>query len=107
MPYRQTTSRIEVSARSQTCEICVSRLILSGRRIPARIDVEAVSCPANIGPFSALTVHSQRLGYIIEVMAQSFQASEHHITLCLRDENDHLVTQSNLALKVKSREVLK
>lgn len=40
-------------------------------------------------------------------MAQSFQASEHHITLCLRDENDHLVTQSNLALKVKSREVLK
>lgn len=40
-------------------------------------------------------------------MAQSFDATEHHITLCLRDEADRLVTQSKLSSKVAKGEILK
>ncbi|TXT13206.1 hypothetical protein VHUM_01607 [Vanrija humicola] len=60
-----------------------------GRRIPARIDPDA----------SILRV--------VEIMASSFGAPEHHITLALRDESDNLVTQSNIAAKVQSKETLK
>ena len=49
----------------------------------------------------------QRIGYIVEIMSNSFGTSEHHITLCMRDEGDNLVTQANLASKVESQEVLK
>ena len=37
----------------------------------------------------------------------TFNASEHHITLCLRDDNDRLVTQSNLGSKVGEHATLK
>ncbi|WRT69192.1 uncharacterized protein IL334_006176 [Kwoniella shivajii] len=60
-----------------------------GRRIPARIDPEA------------------RVAYIVEIMSTSFSTREHHITLCLRDEADHLVTQNNLPSKVYNHDVLK
>lgn len=60
-----------------------------GRRIPARIDPEA------------------RITYIVEIMAASFATEEHHITLCLRDEEDNLVTQNNLPSKVYNHNVLK
>jgi len=40
-------------------------------------------------------------------MAKSFGVSEHHITMALRDENDMLVTQENIAAKVQSKETLK
>jgi hypothetical protein len=40
-------------------------------------------------------------------MAKSFGAPEHHITLALRDENDNLVTQTNIGAKVSSKETLK
>ncbi|ALO68970.1 hypothetical protein CNF00450 [Cryptococcus deneoformans JEC21] len=60
-----------------------------GRRIPARIDPEA------------------RITYIVEVMAASFATEEHHITLCLRDEEDNLVTQNNLPSKVYNHDTLK
>lgn len=40
-------------------------------------------------------------------MATSFAAKEHHITLCLRDNTDRLVTQSNLASKVRDHTELK
>ncbi|WVF65412.1 hypothetical protein IAT40_000139 [Kwoniella sp. CBS 6097] len=60
-----------------------------GRRIPARIDPEA------------------RVAYIVEIMATSFASQEHHITLCLRDEADNLVTQNNLPSKVYNHDVLK
>ena len=40
-------------------------------------------------------------------MTTSFNAEEHHITLCLRDEQDRLVTQINLLSKVRNREALK
>ncbi|KAK8844114.1 hypothetical protein IAR55_006908 [Kwoniella newhampshirensis] len=60
-----------------------------GRRIPARIDPEA------------------RVGYIVEIMSTSFSTKEHHITLCLRDEADNLVTQNNLPSKVYNHDVLK
>ncbi|ODN81097.1 hypothetical protein L202_03192 [Cryptococcus amylolentus CBS 6039] len=60
-----------------------------GRRIPARIDPEA------------------RVAYIVEIMATSFATEEHHITLCLRDQEDNLVTQNNLPSKVYQHDVLK
>ncbi|WVQ81129.1 hypothetical protein IAT38_003251 [Cryptococcus sp. DSM 104549] len=60
-----------------------------GRRIPARIDPEA------------------RVAYIVEIMAASFATKEHHITLCLRDEEDTLVMQNNLPSKVYNHDVLK
>ncbi|KAK6906154.1 hypothetical protein I203_100138 [Kwoniella mangroviensis CBS 8507] len=60
-----------------------------GRRIPARIDPEA------------------RVAYIVEIMSTSFGTKEHHITLCLRDEADNLVTQNNLPGKVYNHDVLK
>lgn len=44
---------------------------------------------------------------VVEIMAKSFNAPEHHITLALRDENDALVTQQNIAAKVSSQETLK
>lgn len=40
-------------------------------------------------------------------MAKSFNATEHHITLALRDENDVLVTQQNIAGMVSAKETLK
>ncbi|KAK4688356.1 hypothetical protein P7C73_g1754, partial [Tremellales sp. Uapishka_1] len=40
-------------------------------------------------------------------MAKSFDTKDHAITLALRDESDHLVTQSNLASKVYNHETLK
>ncbi|ODO06045.1 hypothetical protein L198_01274 [Cryptococcus wingfieldii CBS 7118] len=40
-------------------------------------------------------------------MATSFATEEHHITLCLRDQEDHLVTQNNLPSKVYQHDVLK
>jgi hypothetical protein len=40
-------------------------------------------------------------------MAKSFNAAEHHITLALRDENDVLVTQQNIAAMVSQKETLK
>ncbi|WWC63902.1 uncharacterized protein I303_106507 [Kwoniella dejecticola CBS 10117] len=60
-----------------------------GRRIPARIDPEA------------------RVAYIVEIMSTSFATKEHHITLCLRDEADTLVTQNNLPSKVYNHDILK
>ncbi|WWC72975.1 uncharacterized protein I206_106939 [Kwoniella pini CBS 10737] len=60
-----------------------------GRRIPARIDPEA------------------RVAYIVEIMSTSFATKEHHITLCLRDESDTLLTQNNLPSKVYNHDVLK
>ncbi|WWC91077.1 uncharacterized protein L201_006018 [Kwoniella dendrophila CBS 6074] len=60
-----------------------------GRKIPARIDPEA------------------RVAYIVEIMSTSFATKEHHITLCLRDESDTLVTQNNLPSKVYNHDVLK
>jgi engulfment/cell motility protein 1 len=49
----------------------------------------------------------QRIGYIVEIMSNSFGTAEHHITLCLRDEADNLVTQATLPSKVASKETLK
>ncbi|KIR28517.1 hypothetical protein I309_02441 [Cryptococcus deuterogattii LA55] len=60
-----------------------------GRRIPARIDPEV------------------RISSIVEIMAASFAIEEHHITLCLRDEEDNLVTQNNLPSKVYNHDTLK
>lgn len=40
-------------------------------------------------------------------MAASFAIEEHHITLCLRDEEDNLVTQDNLPCKVYNHDTLK
>ncbi|RSH95186.1 hypothetical protein EHS25_000272 [Saitozyma podzolica] len=60
-----------------------------GRKIPARIDPEA------------------RINHVVEIMSNSFGTKEHHITLCLRDEADHLVTQSNLPSKVINHDALK
>jgi engulfment/cell motility protein 1 len=40
-------------------------------------------------------------------MATSFGTTEHYLTLCLRDEEDHLVTQSTLASKVLNEATLK
>ncbi|ORX39155.1 hypothetical protein BD324DRAFT_618673 [Kockovaella imperatae] len=60
-----------------------------GKQMPARIDPEA------------------RVAKVIEVMTTTFGASEHHITLCLRDEADRLVTQGNLATKVADHAALK
>ncbi|GMK55300.1 hypothetical protein CspeluHIS016_0203560 [Cutaneotrichosporon spelunceum] len=60
-----------------------------GRRIPARIDPDA----------SILRV--------VEIMAKSFNAAEHHITLALRDENDVLVTQQNIGAMVSQKDTLK
>nr|ODO03704.1 hypothetical protein L204_00040 [Cryptococcus depauperatus CBS 7855] len=61
----------------------------AGRRIPARIDPEA------------------RVAYIVEIMSTSFVTEEHHLTLCLRDQEDVLVTQNNLPSKVYNHDVLK
>nr|XP_031861447.1 uncharacterized protein CI109_003051 [Kwoniella shandongensis]KAA5528519.1 hypothetical protein CI109_003051 [Kwoniella shandongensis] len=69
--------------------IPTNMVIYKGRRIPARIDPEA------------------RVGYIVEIMSTSFATKEHHITLCLRDEADNLVTQNNLPSKVYNHDVLK
>ena len=44
---------------------------------------------------------------MVEMMAAAFPAKEHHITLCLRDETDGLVTQNNLPSKVYNHENLK
>ncbi|ORY33129.1 hypothetical protein BCR39DRAFT_521383 [Naematelia encephala] len=60
-----------------------------GRSMPARIDPEA------------------RIAYVVEMMAAAFGTKEHHITLCLRDEGDVLVTQNNLPSKVSDHNVLK
>jgi hypothetical protein len=40
-------------------------------------------------------------------MTKSFGVSDLHITMALRDENDNLVTQHNIAAKVQSKETLK
>lgn len=40
-------------------------------------------------------------------MAASFAIEEHPITLCLRDEEDNLVTQNNLRSKVYNHDTLK
>jgi len=40
-------------------------------------------------------------------MTSAFVAKEHHITLCLRDEYDGLITQTNLPSKVINRDNLK
>ncbi|WVR08927.1 hypothetical protein IAU60_005986 [Kwoniella sp. DSM 27419] len=69
--------------------IPTNMVMYKGRRIPARIDPEA------------------RVTYIVEIMSTSFATKEHHITLCLRDESDVLVTQYNLPSKVYNHDVLK
>ncbi|ODO09557.1 hypothetical protein I350_03160 [Cryptococcus amylolentus CBS 6273] len=51
--------------------------------------------------------HHTRVAYIVEIMATSFATEEHHITLCLRDQEDNLVTQNNLPSKVYQHDVLK
>lgn len=40
-------------------------------------------------------------------MAKTFNATEHQITLCLRDDHDRLVTQANLPSKVAEHIPLK
>ncbi|RXK38189.1 hypothetical protein M231_04563 [Tremella mesenterica] len=60
-----------------------------GKHLPARIDPEA------------------RVQYVLEMMATAFQTKEHHITLCLRDENDILITQNNLPSKIYNHDNLK
>ena len=44
---------------------------------------------------------------VVEMMATAFETKEHHITLCLRDENDRLVTTNNLKNRVTGKIDLK
>lgn len=53
------------------------------------------------------TTNHQSILRVVEIMAKSFNAPEHHVALALRDESDNLVTQANIAEKVASRETLK
>lgn len=53
------------------------------------------------------TADRQSILRVVEIMAKSFNAPEHHVALALRDESDNLVTQANIAEKVASRETLK
>lgn len=41
------------------------------------------------------------------MIATAFETKEHHITLCLRDESNRLVTTSNLKHRVTSKSELK
>jgi engulfment/cell motility protein 1 len=41
------------------------------------------------------------------MMATAFEAKEHHITLCLRDESDRVVTTNNLKHRVSGKSELK
>jgi engulfment/cell motility protein 1 len=45
----------------------------------------------------------QRASVVVEMMATAFGAKEHHITLCLRDDGDRLITNSNLKQRVMSK----
>lgn len=58
-------------------------------------------------PVTAETTNDQSILRVVEIMAKSFNAPEHHVALALRDESDNLVTQANIAEKVASRETLK
>lgn len=51
--------------------------------------------------------HIQRASVVVEMMATAFGAKEHHITLCLRDDGDRLITNNNLKQRVMSRVDLK
>jgi hypothetical protein len=54
-----------------------------------------------------LVYRYQRINHVVEIMSTSFGTKEHHITLCLRDESDNLVTQNNLPSKVINHDTLK
>lgn len=58
-------------------------------------------------PVAAEPTNDQSILRVVEIMAKSFNAPEHHVALALRDESDNLVTQANIAEKVASRETLK
>lgn len=41
------------------------------------------------------------------MLSAAFATTEHHITLCLRDDEEVLVTQGNLASRVAEKAVLR
>ena len=49
----------------------------------------------------------KRVSVVVEMMATAFATKEHHITLCLRDESERLVTNGNLKNRVNGRAELK
>lgn len=60
-----------------------------------------------VHPKKVAAHHHQRVSVVVEMMASAFNAKEHHITLCLRDESDRLVTNGNLKSRVANKADLK